>query len=110
MKNIAANNASLFIMTEGGGRIPLGDAVDVKITEGHVDDCSNGSRDKIIGQMSTSGEISFTIDKHNKKKFIKAIWGITNNFYRIHGGFTLRERARYKALKNIMISVNKAPG
>ena len=92
MGNIAVGNASLFIMTEGGEPIPLGDTIEVETVEEH----SKDNRDEIIGHIHTSDEVTIdcTPNYFNQKLITKFFFGITNNARRIHGGFALRERTR----------------
>lgn len=94
MGNISVGNGALFIMTEGGEPMPLGNTIEIETIEEH----SKDDRDEIIGHMHTSGEIeiSFTPDYFNQKVITELFSGITNNYRRIHGGFALRERTRYK--------------
>lgn len=97
MGNVTINKPSLFIMTEGGEPMPLGNTIDIETIEEH----SKDDRDEITGHMHTSGEIeiSFTPDYFNQKVITELFFGITNNYRRIHGGFALRERTRYRWLK-----------
>lgn len=97
MGNISVGNGSLFIMTEGGEPMPLGNAIEVETVDEHFQD----DYKKVIGHICTSDEIeiSFTPDYFNQKVIIELFFGITNNYRRIHGGFALRERSRYRWCK-----------
>lgn len=97
MGNITVNNASLFIMTEGGEPIPLSDTIEVETVDEHFQD----DYKKVIGHMHTLGEIeiSFTPDYFNQKVITELFFGITNNYRRMHGGFALRERTIYRWYK-----------
>ena len=94
MGNISVGNGFLFIMTEGGEPMSLGNAIEIETIEEH----SKDDHDEIIGRMCTSDEIEidFTPDYFNQKVITKLFLGITNNYRRIHGGFALRERTKYK--------------
>ena len=94
MGNISIGNGSLFIMTEGGEPMSLGNAIEIETIEEH----SKDDHDEIIGHMCTSGEIEidFTPDYFNQKVITKLFLGITNNYRRMHGGFALRERSKYR--------------
>lgn len=94
MGNISIGNGSLFIMAEGGEPMPLGDAIEIETIEEHPKD----DRDEIIGHMCTSGEIEIdlTPDYFNQKVITELFFGITNNCRRMHGGFALRERNKYR--------------
>lgn len=100
MGNITVNNASLFIMTEGGEPMPLSNAIEVET----IEECSKTDPDEIIGHMCASGEIEIncTPDYFNQKAITELFFGITNNCRRMHGGFALRERAKFRARKNIV--------
>lgn len=97
MGNISIGNGSLFIMAEGGEPMPLGDAIEIET----IEEPSKDDRDEIIGHMCTSGEIEidFTPDYFNQKVITELFLGITNNYRRMHGGFALRERTKYKWYK-----------
>lgn len=94
MGNITANNASLFTMTEGGEPIPFGDTIEVETVDDHFQD----DYKKVIGYICTSDEVTidFTPNYLNQKLITELFFGITNNARRMHGGFALRERTRYK--------------
>ena len=94
MGNITINNASLFIMTEDGEPMPLGNTIEIETIEVH----SKYDRDEIIGHMRTSDEIEidFTPDYFNQKVITELFFGITNNCRRMNGGFALRERTKYR--------------
>ena len=94
MGNISVDNGFLFIMTEGGEPMSLGNAIEIETIEEH----SKDDHDEIIGHMCTSGEIEidFTPDYFNQKVVTELFFGITNNCRRMHGGFALRERSRYR--------------
>ena len=95
--NIAVGNASLFIMTEGGEPIPLGDTIEVETVDDHFQD----DYKKVIGHICTSDEVTidFTPNYFNQKLITELFFGITNNARRMHGGFALRERSRYRWYK-----------
>ena len=94
MGNISVGNGSLFIMTEGGESMSLGNAIEIETIEEHFKD----DYDETIGHMCTSGEIEidFTPDYFNQKVVTELFFGITNNCRRMHGGFALRERNKYR--------------
>lgn len=94
---MAVNNTSLFIMTEGGEPIPLGDTIEVET----VDDHSQDDYKKVISHICTSDEVTidFTPNYLNQKLITELFFGITNNARRMHGGFALRERSRYRWYK-----------
>ena len=94
MENISVDNGFLFIMTEGGEPMSLGNAIEIETIEEH----SKDDHDEIIGHMCTSGEIEidFIPDYFNQKVVTELFFGITNNCRRMHGGFALRERTKYK--------------
>ena len=94
MGNIAVGNASLFIMTEGGEPMPLGDTIEVETVDDHFQD----DYKKVIGHICTSDEVTIdcTLNYWNQKLITELFFGITNNTRRMHGGFALRERTRYK--------------
>ena len=94
MGNISVGNGTLFIMAEGGEPMPLGNTIEIETIEEH----SKDDRDEIIGHMHASGEIEidFTPDYFNQKVITELFFGITNNCRRMHGGFALRERNKYR--------------
>ena len=94
MGNVSIGNGSLFIMTEGGEPIPLGDTIEVETVDDHFQD----DYKKVIGHICTSDEVTidFTPNYLNQKLITELFFGITNNARRMHGGFALRERTRYK--------------
>lgn len=94
MGNISVGNGALFIMTEGGVPMSLGNAIEVET----IEEFSKTDPDEIIGHVYTSDEIEidFTPDYFNQKAITELFFGITNNCRRMHGGFALRERTKYK--------------
>ena len=94
---MTVNNTSLFIMTEGGKPIPLGDTIEVETVDDHFQD----DYKKVIGHICTSDEVTIdcTPNYFNQKLITELFFGITNNARRMHGGFALRERTRYKWYK-----------
>ena len=94
MGNISVGNGFLFIMTEGGEPMSLGNAIEIETIEEH----SKDDHDEIIGHMCTSGEIEIdcTPDYFNQKVITELFFRITNNYRRMHGGFALRERNKYR--------------
>lgn len=94
---MTVNNTSLFIMTEGGKPIPLGDTIEVETVDDHFQD----DYKKVIGHIHTSDEVTIdcTPNYFNQKLITELFFGITNNARRMHGGFALRERTRYKWYK-----------
>ena len=94
---MTVNNTSLFIMTEGGEPIPLGDTIKVETVDDHFQD----DYKKVIGHICTSDEVTidFTPNYLNQKLITELFFGITNNARRMHGGFALRERSRYRWCK-----------
>lgn len=97
MGNVTINKPSLFIMMEDGEPIPIGEAIEVEM----LDDQSKDDREELLNPMHTSGEIeiSFTPNYFNQKVITELFFGITNNYRRMHGGFALRERTKYKWYK-----------
>lgn len=97
MGNISVGNGALFIMTEGGEPMPLGNTIEIETIEEH----SKDDLDEIIGSIHTSGEIEidFIPDYFNQKVITELFFGTTNNYRRMHGGFALRERTKYKWYK-----------
>ena len=91
---MTVNNTSLFIMTEGGEPTPLGDTIEVETIEEHFQD----DYEEAIYNICTSDEVTidFTPNYFNQKLITELFFGITNNARRMHGGFALRERTRYK--------------
>ena len=94
MGNVSIGNGSLFIMTEDGEPMPLGDTIEVETVDDHFQD----DYKKVIGHICTSDEVTidFTPNYFNQKLITELFFGITNNARRMHGGFALRERTRYK--------------
>lgn len=94
MGNISIGNGSLFIMTEGGEPMSLGNAIEIET----IEEYSKDDHDETIGHMCTSGEIGidFIPDYFNQKVITELFFGITNNCRRMHGGFALRERNKYR--------------
>lgn len=74
--------------------MPIGDTIEVET----IDDHSEGDHEESLNHMHTSGEIEidFTPDYFNQKVITELFFGITNNCRRMHGGFVLRERTKYK--------------
>lgn len=97
MGNVTINKPSLFIMMEDGESIPIGKAIEVEM----LDDQSKDDREKLLNHMHTTGEVEIdcTPDYFNQKVITELFFGITNNYRRMHCGFTLRERTKYKWYK-----------
>lgn len=97
MGNVSIGNGSLFIMAEGGELLSLGDTIEIETIEKH----SKNNRDEIIGHIHTSDEVTIdcTPDYFNQKVITELFFGITNNYRRMHCGFALRERTKYKWYK-----------
>lgn len=97
MGNVTINKPSLFIMMEDGEPIPIDEVIEVEM----LDDQSKDDREELLNHMHTTGEveIDFTPDYFNQKVITELFFGITNNYRRIHGGFALRERSRYRWYK-----------
>lgn len=72
----------------------LGNAIEIETIEEHFKD----DYVETIGHMCTSGEIEidFTPDYFNQKVVTELFFWITNNCRRMHGGFALRERNKYR--------------
>lgn len=99
MGNISVGNGTLFIMAKGGEPMPLGDTIEVETVDDHFqDDHFQDDYKKVIGHICTSDEVTidFTPNYLNQKLITELFFGITNNARRMHGGFALRERTRYK--------------
>ena len=94
MGNISVGNGSLFIMAEGGESMSLGDIIEAETIEEHFQD----DYEEAIYNICTSDEVTidFTPNYLNQKLITELFFGITNNARRMHGGFALRERTRYK--------------
>ena len=94
MGKISMGSGSLFLMSEDGEPMQIGDAIKIKT----IDGCSEGDHEESLNHMHTSGEIEidFTPDYFNQKVITELLFGITNNCRRMHGGFALRERTKYK--------------
>ena len=97
MGNVSIGNESLFIMAEDGELLPLGNTIEIETIEEHFKD----NRDEIIGHIHTSDEVTIdcTPNYFNQKVITELFFGTTNNYRRMHGGFALRERTRYKWYK-----------
>lgn len=97
MGNVSIGNGSLFIMTEDGEPMSLGDTIEAEIIEEHFQD----DYEEAIYNICTSDEVTIdcTPNYFNQKLITELFFGITNNARRIHGGFALRERTRYKWYK-----------
>ena len=97
MGSISVGNGSLVIMTESGEPMSLGDTIEVETIEEHFQD----DYEKVIGHIHTSDEVTidFTPDYFNQKLITEFFFGITNNARRMHGGFALRERTKYRWYK-----------
>ena len=97
MGNVTINKPSLFIMMEGGEPIPIGKAIEVEM----LDDQSKDEREELLNHMYTTGEVEIdcTPDYFNQKVITELFFGITNNYRRMHCGFALRERTKYKWYK-----------
>lgn len=97
MGKITTNKPSLFIMTEYSESIPIGEAIEVEM----LDDQSKNDRAELLNHMHTTGEVEIdcTPDYFNQKVITELFFGITNNYRRMHGGFALRERTKYKWYK-----------
>ena len=97
MGNISVGNGALFIMTEGGEPMPLGNTIEIETIEKH----SKDDREELLNHMHTSGEVEIdcTLDYFNQKVITELFFRITNNYRRMYGGFALRERTKYKWYK-----------
>ena len=98
MGNVTINKPSLFIMMEDGEPIPIGKAIEVEM----LDDQSEDDREELVTiNMHTTGEVEIdcALNYFNQKVITELFFGITNNYRRMHGGFALRERTRYKWYK-----------
>lgn len=80
-------------MIEDGKPMPLGETINVETIEFECDD------NPIIMCPQKEAEINFTLDYFNQNYTFRALFRITNNYRRMHGGFPLRERNRYKVHK-----------
>ena len=97
MGNVTINKPSLFIMMEDGEPIPIGKAIEVEM----LDDQSKDDREELLNHMHTTGEVEIdcTPDYFDQKVITELFFGITNNYRRMHCGFALRERSRYRRHK-----------
>lgn len=97
MGNVTINKPSLFIMMEDGEPIPIGEAIEVEM----LDDQSKDDHEELLNHMHTTGEVEIdcTPNYFNQKVITELFFGITNNYRRMHGGFALRERTKYKWYK-----------
>lgn len=94
MGKISMGSGSLFLISEDGEPMQIGDAIKIET----IDDWSEGDHEESLNHMHTLGEIeiNFTPDYFNQKVITELFFGITNNCRRMHGGFALRERTKYK--------------
>ena len=97
MGNVSIGNGSLFIMTAGGEPLSLGDKIEAETIEENFQD----DYEESIYNICTSDEVTIdcTPNYFNQKLITELFFGITNNARRMHGGFALRERTRYKWYK-----------
>lgn len=95
MRKITVNKPSLFIIAEGNEPMPIGEAIEVEMLDDHSED----DHEELLNRMHTASEIeiNFTPDYYfNQKVITELFFGTTNNYRRMHGGFALRERNKYR--------------
>ena len=94
MGKCTVNNAFLFLLSEVGEPMLIGDTIEVETIDEHSED----DYEELLNHMHTVGEIeiNFTPNYFNQKVIAELFFGITNNCRRMHGGFALRERSRYR--------------
>ena len=97
MGNATINKPSLFIMMEDSEPIPIGEVIEVEM----LDDQSKDDREELLNHMHATGEVEIdcTPNYFNQKVITELFFGTTNNYRRMHGGFALRERSRYRWYK-----------
>lgn len=96
MGNIAVGNASLFIMTEGGEPIPLGDTIEVEMI---TEDSSENNLKRDFMNLDMQKEVTFTAELDRSIDITRVLFGLTNNYRRLHGGYALRQRSIYRWYK-----------
>ena len=96
MGNITANNVSVFIMTDNNKPVPLGDVIEVEmITENPSED--NSKRNFM--NLDMQKEVTFTAELDGSIDITRVLFGLTNNYRRLHGGYALRQRNIYRWYK-----------
>lgn len=93
MSNITVNNVSVFIMTDDNGPVPLGDAIEVEMI---TKDSSENNQKRDFMNLDMQKEVTFTAELDRSIDITRVLFGITNNYRRMHGGFALRERTIYR--------------
>ena len=96
MGNITANNASLFIMTDDIGPVPLGDAIEVEMI---TEDSSENNLKRDFMNLDMQKEVTFTAELDRSIDITRVLFGLTNNYRRLHGGYALRQRSIYRWYK-----------
>ena len=87
----------LFIVTEDGTKMPLKDVE--LISDDNVSEKVNISSGITGTFYGTSITIECDVGFINRKILYKVIYGISNNYLRMHGKPALREHTRYKWYK-----------
>ena len=96
MGNITANNVSLFIMTDDNGPVPLGDAIEVEMI---TEDSSENNLKRDFMNLDMQKEVTFTAELDRSIDITRVLFGLTNNYRRLHGGYALRQRSIYRWYK-----------
>lgn len=96
MGNITANNVSLFIMTYDNGPVPLGDTIEVEMI---TEDSSENNLKRDFMNLDMQKEVTFTAELNRSIDITRVLFGLTNNYRRMHGGFALRGRTIYRWYK-----------
>lgn len=96
MSNITVNNVSVFIMTDNNKPVPLGDAIEVEMI---TEDSSENNLKRDFMNLDMQKEVTFTAELNRSIDITRVLFGLTNNYRRMHGGFALRERTIYRWYK-----------
>ena len=96
MGNITVNNVSVFIMTDDNGPVPLGDAIEVEMI---TEDSSENNSKEVFMDLDRQKEVTFTADLKRSIDITRVLFGLTNNYRRLHGGYALRQRSIYRWYK-----------
>ena len=96
MSNITVNNVSVFIMTDNNKPVPLGDAIEVEMI---TEDSSENNLKRDFMNLDMQKEVTFTVELNRSIDITRVLFGLTNNYRRMHGGFALRERTIYRWYK-----------
>ena len=89
MNNITVNNVSVFIMTDNNKPVPLGDAIEVEM---FTEDSSENNLKIDFMNLDMQKEVTFTAELNRSIDITRVLFGLTNNYCRLHGGYALRQR------------------